>query len=115
MYYYYSSYYYQHNNNKKKKEKIHHLYNYQAVSTDISENEKNENEFRQMQQRVYDHSGLRFAANFDSGNLTSVTPLDEEVKSDLEFERFELDFGEDNESTAFKREGNRQRAGFISP
>jgi len=64
-----------------------------------------------MQQRVYDHSGLRFASNFDSGNLTSVIPIDEDVvKSDLE--RFELDFGEDNESTSFKRDGKPSKSWF---
>ena len=52
---------------------------------------------------MYNHSGQTVASNFDSGNLTSVIPIDEDVaKSDLE--RFELDFGEDNESTSFKRD-----------
>ena len=87
--YYYS--YYQHKTPKKT------MYNRQPDNQTISFNrhaarkpKKRKRYLDRMQQRVYDHS-LRFASNFDSGNLTSVTPLDEEVKSDLEFEP-ELDF-----------------------
>ena len=67
---------------------------------------------RRSHQRVYALKGLTFSSNFDSGNLTSVEAVEKDVSSDLTFERFKLEFAEDNEGTGFSREGRPSRSWF---
>ena len=65
-----------------------------------------------MHQRLYRVNGLTFSSKFDSGNLTSVRTFVNEKESELTFERFELEFSEDNESTEFTRAGKPSKSWF---